>query len=238
MSAGEYLRYIVQGIMAGGIFLYLFYNRLWSTAILPFFVIWYLRRKKSMLLYRRREKIWYHFVDFLSALQSALRTGYSVENAVKESARELERQYGKQDPMVKELTVIQNKIYMNISVEQVFEELGRKTGLEDMEDFAEVLAIGKRTGGNLEQILEQSFWVLSEKIETQKEIEAAVAAKKYEFLIMSIVPLGIILYMRLSFSGFMDILYGNLAGEVVMSVCLIIYGCAWKMGEKITEIEV
>ena len=62
--------------------------------------------------------------------------------------------------------------------------------------------------------------------------------KKMEFQIMSVIPLGIIGYMRLSFPEFMAGLYGNLPGAAFMSICLGAYIAAWRLGCKIVEIEV
>lgn len=65
-----------------------------------------------------------------------------------------------------------------------------------------------------------------------------LAAKKYEFRVMSVIPYGMIGYMNLSFSEFMDGLYGNALGIGVMSGCLAIYLGAYYLGFKMIEIEV
>ena len=59
-----------------------------------------------------------------------------------------------------------------------------------------------------------------------------------EFRVMTVVPFGIILYMRLAFSEFMGVLYGNALGVSVMSICLGVYLAAWKLGKQMVEIEV
>ena len=41
---------------------------------------------------------------------------------------------------------------------------------------------------------------------------------------------GIILYLNLSFDGFLDVLYQGAAGRAVMTVCLLIYGAAVALG--------
>ena len=74
--------------------------------------------------------------------------------------------------------------------------------------------------------------------EVKKEIEATVAAKKMEQVIMSMMPFGIILYMQLTSPGFLQILYGNVFGAVTMSLCLGIYFLAYWMGCRIVDIEV
>ena len=87
-------------------------------------------------------------------------------------------------------------------------------------------------------IIQNVTRMLSDKIDVKKEIQATLAAKKYEQLIMSLMPAGIILYLRLASPGFLDVLYGNLLGAGIMSVCLGIYACAWWLGVRIVDIEI
>ena len=79
---------------------------------------------------------------------------------------------------------------------------------------------------------------ISGKIEVKREIETLLAAKKYEYKVMSIIPYAIIAYMRLSFPEFMSYLYGNVLGIGVMTVCLLVYGSAYYLGVRILRIDV
>lgn len=83
---------------------------------------------------------------------------------------------------------------------------------------------------------------LSEELEdeelVQREIETMIAAKRMEFKVMTVIPLGIIVYMKISFPEFMSVLYRSIAGSFVMTGCLFSYVGAWYLGEKILEIEV
>jgi tight adherence protein B len=65
-----------------------------------------------------------------------------------------------------------------------------------------------------------------------------IAARKYEQKIMSLMPGGMILYLRLTFRGFVENIYGNPVGAGVMTVCLCVYACAFFLGRKLTEIRV
>ena len=73
---------------------------------------------------------------------------------------------------------------------------------------------------------------IGDKIEVKREIDTLLAAKKYEFQIMSMVPYGIIAYMSLSFSDFMEELYGN------VTLCLGIYAGAYYLGVRLLRIDV
>ena len=59
--------------------------------------------------------------------------------------------------------------------------------------------------------------MLGDKIDVKKEIEATLAAKKAEQMIMSLMPAGIILYLQLTSPGFLEVLYGNAFGVCAMS---------------------
>ena len=87
-------------------------------------------------------------------------------------------------------------------------------------------------------MIRRAVRVISEKIDTEKEIQTMLASKKLEFDIMCAVPLVIILYMKMTFGGFLDALYGNAAGAAVMTICLILYTGAYLLGRKLIRIEV
>ena len=87
-------------------------------------------------------------------------------------------------------------------------------------------------------IIKDTAAQIGDKIDVKREIETILAAKQYEFRVMSAVPYVIIGYMTLSFPEFMGTLYGNLAGTGVMTVCLLIYVGAYYLGLKIIRIEV
>ena len=123
-------------------------------------------------------------------------------------------------------------------MEELFIDLGKRSGVEDIENFAAVFYAAKRTGGDMTKVIQKVARMLGDKIEVKREIDTLLAAKKYEFQIMSMVPYGIIAYMSLSFSDFMEELYGNVTGIGVMTLCLGIYVGAYYLGVRILRIDV
>ena len=81
-------------------------------------------------------------------------------------------------------------------------------------------------------------FLLGEKSRVRKEIDVAISGKRFEQMIMSIVPGGIIFYMQITSDGFLDVLYHNIFGALVMSGCLIIYIFSFWMGRKIIRISI
>lgn len=131
-----------------------------------------------------------------------------------------------------------HKLDMNLSAEQVWKEFAERIRQEDVEHFVVVFSTVKKSGGDSISVLKETAKMIGEKIETEREIQTMLAAKKLEFQIMCVLPLGMALYMRLTFSEFMSVLYGTIPGVTVMSICLGIYIAAYSLGRRMVQIEV
>ena len=234
----EIIRFGVEGVGIGMIANYLCYRALWAFIIIIPFILFYFKWKRQILIKGRQEKLRVQFKDAVHALQIALSAGYSMENAVGACLSDLRGIYQQKEPIVQEFLYIQKQMRLSIPIEVLFMDLGNRSQLEDIQNFAEIYAIAKKSGGNLNAILSKTTRMIEEKIETGKEIVASIAAKRMEQMIMSIVPCGIILYVQLTSPGFMDVLYGNMVGIVVMTGCLFLYILAYWLGKKMIEIEV
>ena len=217
---------------------YLFYRILWLMVLsIPFFFFW-IRFRREETIAMRRQRLNVQFRDALVSLNVAVQAGYSIENAVNACLKDLRQLYPETSDIVEEFRYLVHQLYLSIPIEELFLDLGNRTGIEDIENFAAVFFTAKRTGGDMSLIIQKVTRMLSDKIDVKKEIQATLAAKKYEQTIMSLMPAGIILYLRLASPGFLDILYGNALGVGAMSVCLVVYGGAWLLGRKIVDIEV
>ena len=180
----------------------------------------------------------YQFKDALTSLSVAVQAGYSVESAVKTCVRDLERLYGKGTDIVEEFRYIESQQHISVPLEELFLDLGERSQIEDIENFASVFYTAKRTGGDMNRVIQKVARMLGDKIDVKKEIEATLAAKKSEQMIMSLMPVGIILYLQMTSPGFLSVLYGNPFGIAAMSICLAIYATAYWLGRKIVDIEV
>ena len=237
-SMTEILKYLVQGLLLCGAVDYLFYQNPWLMFLALPVTVFFLKWKKQGLIRERKKNLNYQFKDALTSLSVAVHAGYSVESAVKACTRDLERLYGRGADVVEEFRYIESQQHVSVPLEELFLDFGERSQVEDIENFASVFYTAKRTGGDMNQVLQKVSRMLGDKIDVKKEIEATLAAKKSEQMIMSLMPAGIILYLQLASPGFLDILYGNPFGICAMTVCLAVYGAAYWMGKRIVEIEV
>lgn len=232
------MKAILQGAVLFAIIGYLFYDSWFSLfLVLPLFPF-YLRSWQEEQCKKKKQDFRRQFGISIQAMASALSTGYSIENAIREAARDTKQVLKKDSRICMEFQRMIRQLEMNQPVESIMSEFARRVEQEDVHNFVIVFTAAKRSGGDSIQILRSAAKAISEKIETEKEIQTLLAAKKLEFKVMCVVPLGILFYMRISFQGFMDVLYGNLFGAVLMTASLGIYAAAYHMGKKLVEIEV
>jgi tight adherence protein B len=234
----EFVKYLVQSLMACALVDYLFYQSIWVLPFLAPIPFVFLRWKKKQLIKERKKRLNYQFKDALNSMSVAVQAGYSVENAVSACTRDLERLYKRDDDIIEEFHYIESQQKVSVPVEELFLELGERCQIEDIENFASVFYTAKRTGGDMSKVIQKVARMLGDKIDVKHEIETTLAAKKSEQMIMSLMPAGIILYLQISSPGFLSVLYGNPFGVCAMTVCLGIYGTAYWLGRKIVDIEV
>ena len=234
----EAVKYCLQSTMLCGAADYLFYQNWWyMLAAVPAAVL-FIRMKKRQRIKERKKKLNYQFRDALNSLSVAVQAGYSVENAVTACRRDMERLYPEEADIVQEFRYMESQKKVSVPVEELFLSLGERSGIEDIENFAAVFSTAKRTGGDMDKVIQTSARMLGDKIDVQKEIDATLSAKKAEQTIMSFMPAGIILYLQLTSPGFLEVLYGNAFGIFAMTVCLGIYILSYWMGKRIVDIEV
>lgn len=194
-----------------------------------------LRQRKAAL---RREQLIYQFQQALHMLSAAIAAGKSLESAMTDTVNDLRQLFP--DPrtmIVTEWESIVNRLNNGVPIEAAFAELARRSDVEDIRNFAEVLAIGKRQGGNLVEVLRRTVQIMSEKIDIQRELGILLAKKRWESRLLCFAPIGFVAVLGISSSDYMAPLYAG-AGRLVMTVALgLIAGCWW-VSKRLMDIEI
>jgi tight adherence protein B len=237
-GTGEAFLVLMGGIAALLAISWLFYDTWIAAAVLSPLLIFWMKRVRLYRCEKRKEKLNLEFREALNSLSVSVRAGMSVENAVAETEKSLRLVLGENSCMDREFSYMVSQIGVRVPVEKLFLDFGRRSGVEDIENFAAVFATAKRFGGSMTRVIVSTAESIEERIEVRREIETVLASKKMEQRIMALMPCGIILYMRVASAGFLDVLYGSAFGALVMSVCLAMYAAAVVWGMKIVDIRV
>ena len=238
LSKTEVLVCIIKSLAASGIAAWVLYQSFYGMITFFVFVPVYIRKQKEKGYRGRKEKLVMQFKDAMLSVAAALQAGYSMENAWKESEKEVRELYGENALFVKELQKINLAVGVNQPIEKLLYEFALRSDCEDIQNFAEVFLFAKRSGGDFHKIIQTTIEHISDKIEVEKEIQTIISAKKLEQKIMNIVPVAILFYLNFTAGDFLAPLYKNAFGVCVMSASFAAYLLAIKLSEKITDIKV
>ncbi len=234
----EQIRIVIEAIVVQAVLAYCFYQSIWAFIGLIPIGIYYYRHKLVVYEEKKKEEITMEFKEMIQAISTSLRAGYSLENACRESLQEMELLYGKEAALYKELDLMVQKLRNNQTIESLFQELAGKLQVVEIGEFAQILVVAKRYGGDLSKIIQNTSDAIRDKIDVNREIAIVISGKKAEQAVMNVVPLGIIGYMQVTTPGFFDPLYHNVMGVVIMSVCLCLYLVAYFLSRTILQINI
>jgi len=195
---------------------------------------YYGKKKKE----QKRKKLRTEFKDSMEIVIGNLLAGYALENAFVEAEKELLELYGTKCRMSQELEKINQQVKMNQPVEKAFAKFAKESEVEEIENFSEVLSFAKRSGGNFVKIMKESTEAIENKIAIEEEIQTMIAARKLEQKIMNAVPLFLLIYLDIASYGYLDVLYKNAGGVLLMTICLIGYIAVIILAERMSHIEV
>ena len=196
----------------------------------------YVRKRKSDLRKQREGRMRQEFLDGMQFAGTALQSGYAMENAFSEALTELRKIYDEDSFIIREFGYIALQIRMNVPVEKLLMDLGRRSHIDDIRNFADVFLTARKTGGDMIAIVRTTIADMRQKDETRLEIETVLAGKKMEQNIMSVIPLAILVFVSITDPQFLAGMYHTPEGILIMTACLCLYGAAWVWGRKIMDI--
>jgi tight adherence protein B len=211
---------ILSGMAGCLVVTFLFYNRLWG--LIPgipagIYIAAQVKRAEYQRGIRKRRET---FRRLLLSMETGLEAGYSLENALFTAVEDMGKIYRSGSEMRIMLENLRKKVKIGCPVWQAIQQMGLEEGIEEAEEFAEVLAIQQRTGGNMIRTMRNTVDKIQSGIEVQQEIDAAIAEKRLEQRIMTLMPGMILIYMRLMNASYMKPLYTTAAGVLVMTAAL------------------
>lgn len=224
-----------KSILVVAVLSYFFYKS--AAAMLPLAVvgILFFRQQAAEAKKRNCELITLQFKECILSVTTALQAGYAVENAFLESRADMRMLFGEHSAIYRELEWMRRGMVMNLTLEELLRDLARRSKSEEIQQFSQVFAIAKRSGGNLSEVIRSSADLITSRIDTRQEIRTLLSGRKMEQTIMKVVPFAILTYIGFSYPGYFDGLYYNLRGILIMTGCLILYLAACILGEKIWE---
>ena len=128
--------------------------------------------------------------------------------------------YNPKEEICRKVMELRQKLQIGTPVWKAFQEYAVCVEIEEAEEFAEVLRIQQRTGGDMIRTIRKAAERLQQSLALQQEIETTLSEKQLEQRIMTLMPSIMLLYMRLMNGAYLAPLYAGLGGAVIMTVAL------------------
>ena len=198
----------------------------------------YPRLYRKRLCARRRNKLRLAFKEMLQVLSSMLSAGRSVENAFLSLESDLALVLA--DPrsdLLLELRVIANRLRNGEPLEKQLLNLADRSKLEEIRYFSDAIAVCKRAGGDLVDIVRSTSQLLGEKLDVELELSVLMAQKRFESRIMMVMPFALIGMLGWMSPEYLAPLRQGI-GWVVLTICMVFLGliCWWM--DRIMKVEV
>lgn len=183
----------------------------------------YTKYAEEKLMKKKKHRLELQFKDAILALGSSLQAGYSLGHAFEEALDLSKVVYGENSMIVSLLEKVVWGQKLNISMDQLLEEMAEESRLDEVKSFTEVIKVTRRYGGNLPDMIQKLAGVMEDRFAVNAEILSVTSSIRYEAYIMDLIPVAIIWYMNLTGPAFLEVLYTSLAGRLFMGVCMIFY---------------
>lgn len=210
----------------------LFYNSIVFSAALCSLPPLFINRYAEYKCDKRKRQLLSGFKDAMLSMSGSLASGRQMPAAIRDAADQAEMFLSADSDITKELRHI-DFVYSNAhgKAEDLFDDLAKRSGIEEIRLFASSYRICRKSGGDLEGICLKSASLLIDRIDYQNEVSAVLSEKKLDTVIMMVIMPVILFFLSMTSYDYVEILYTSLAGRVVMSVSLLlmILSALWSM---------
>jgi tight adherence protein B len=217
----------------------LFYHNIIFAAALSAVAIPSRRFYEEHLVIKFRSDMDVRVKDLLASLSSSFATGRHLTEALVDAKGDLSLVYGDEDIIIRELAESVNQLTVAFEPERIIMfDLAERLRSADLRNFTDVYFTCLTTGGDLLSAVHRSSSQIMDKIEIRRGIDALIAQKKYETIILAVLPVVIMGFLQLSSPEYMKPMYDTPAGVFVMTVALAVMGFSYVWGQRITNVEV
>lgn len=224
------------GFVAAVVVIYVFFRNI--PLIFPVGLVLAIKAQSIYREYKRKKRqkdLLLQFKDLLESLAASYSAGQNTIAAFTDAESDMLSIYGEGSDIVEEIRVIITGINNNHTIEEMLENFAKRSGLDDIESFANVFEVTNRQGSDLKRVISDSREIINDKIEIEMEIETMLAANKNELNVMMLMPLVIV--MSVSGLGSMTIASNTPLNVIVKIGCILLFAGAYFVGMKIVDIK-
>jgi tight adherence protein B len=169
--------------------------------------------------------------DALDLVAGSLRAGYGVVHGFEIVAREND------GPCGEEFGQVLQEVSLGAELDGALARITERVYSEDARLLATAVAVQRRTGGNLVDVLAQMAHVLRERQRLRREVHVITTAPRVSGYVVSLLPVLLMIGMYFMSRYYVEMLFQEPIGRValVISAVLVIIGLT--LNRKIASVE-
>jgi tight adherence protein B len=222
IGVGEFLLPSVFGPVLLGVLLGAVVNPILGVVVLllaltiPFFILFRAARSRIGVLQSQ-------LPDVLMILASSLRAGHSFLQALDSVAKEIE------EPASSEFSRAIAEIQLGRTIDDALEGLAQRIGSQDLEWAVTAIAIQRKVGGNLAEVLETVAATIRERETIRRQVRVLSAEGRWSVIILICLPFVIVGYLLLVNPSYLSPLITSPVGRLAIggAAMLMIVGTIW-----------
>jgi tight adherence protein B len=185
----------------------------------PFAGQFYLKQRAA----KRRSQFDEQLGDTLHLLTGGLRAGHSILRSIDAAAAE------SPSPTAQEMRRIVTETSLGRDLLSALNDTAERMQSEDFVWIAQAIQINREVGGNLAEVLDQVNETIRERAEIKGHIKALAAEGKFSAYILMAMPLGIIAMLMVISPGYMDVMFTEVLGWILIgaSIVFMTIGALW-----------
>ena len=232
IKAGEFLASSLLAAVAGAVVGSLVFSNLLLAAastvfagLIPYLLI-------SVKRARRQKNIQEQLADVLSVMASSLRAGHSFLQSLNMVALQVP------EPGASEFARVIAEVRLGRSIDDALDALAERLGSPDFKWAVMAVNIQREAGGNLAEVFDTVSNTLRERDVLRRQVDALSAEGRMSMVILTLMPIGLALYLLLVNPDYLSLLWTTRPGLVMLAVGsgLLALGQIWM--KRLVDIDV
>lgn len=181
---------------------------------------------------RRRKKFVAQLPDTLQLLAGTLKAGYSFMQGVEAVSHEVE------EPMGAEFRRVVTEAQLGRPVEEALEASALRMNSPDFEWAVMAVRIQREVGGNLSELLMTVAETMTARQRLRGEVQALTAEGRVSAMVLGILPLGLGAMLWAINPEYMNLLFQESIGRIMLLGSTILAGAGFFWMKKIIDIKI
>ena len=170
--------------------------------------------------------------DTITLLSNSLRAGSSFLQSIELVSRETPA------PMGEEMLRVVREVNLGLGMEEALQNTVRRIKSEDLDLMVTAISIQQSVGGNLAEILDTIAFTIRERVRIKGEVNTLTAQGRYSGYLVAFLPIGIAGAINMISPAFMQPLFTNTIGQILLAVGGVMMAIGFFAIRKITDIKV